>query len=84
MFTLRGVGFNESSLGVYPAVSVYIDQAPLPFPVLTTHSAFDLDRIEVLKGPQGTLFGQNATGANVDLLSYPGTRRLFFHVNLEF
>ena len=32
ILTLRGVGFNESSLGVYPAVSVYIDQAPLPFP----------------------------------------------------
>ena len=32
IFTLRGIGFQESSLGVYPAVSVYVDQAPLPFP----------------------------------------------------
>ncbi len=76
VFTLRGVGFNESSLGVYPAVSVYIDQAPLPFPVLTTHSAFDLDRIEVLKGPQGTLFGQNSTGGAINYVAAKPTKDL--------
>ena len=48
ILTLRGVGFNESSLGVYPAVSVYIDQIPLNFPALASHSAFDLQRIEAL------------------------------------
>ncbi|NML12033.1 TonB-dependent receptor [Sphingobium sp. AR-3-1] len=69
IFTLRGVGFNESSLGVYPAVSVYIDQAPLPFPVMASHAAFDLERIEVLKGPQGTLFGQNATGGAINYIA---------------
>lgn len=69
IYTLRGVGFNESSLGVYPAVSVYIDQAPLPFPVLASHSAYDLERIEVLKGPQGTLFGQNSTGGAINYIA---------------
>ena len=34
--------------------------------------------------PEVSNFGQNATGANVDLLNYPGTRRMFFHINLEF
>lgn len=69
ILTLRGIGFNESSLGVYPAVSVYIDQAPLPFPVLASHAAFDLERIEVLKGPQGTLFGQNSTGGAINYIA---------------
>lgn len=69
ILTLRGIGFNESSLGVYPAVSVYVDQAPLPFPVLASHSAFDVDRIEVLKGPQGTLFGQNSTGGAINYIA---------------
>lgn len=49
IFTLRGVGFNESSLGVYPAVSVYADQIPLPFPVTASHTAYDLERVEVLR-----------------------------------
>ena len=69
IFTLRGVGFQESSLGVYPAVSVYLDQAPLPFPILASHAAFDLERVEVLKGPQGTLFGQNSTGGAINYIA---------------
>ncbi|EZP79307.1 TonB-dependent receptor precursor [Novosphingobium resinovorum] len=69
ILTLRGIGFNESSLGVYPAVSVYIDQAPLPFPVLASHTAYDLERVEVLKGPQGTLFGQNSTGGAINYIA---------------
>lgn len=69
ILTLRGVGFNESSLGVYPAVSLYVDQAPLPFPVMASHSSFDLERIEVLKGPQGTLFGQNSTGGAINYIA---------------
>jgi iron complex outermembrane receptor protein len=68
VFTLRGVGFNEASLAAYPTVSVYTDEAPLPFPVLSSQGAFDLDRIEVLKGPQGTLFGQNSTGGAINYI----------------
>ena len=76
IFTLRGVGFNESSLGVYPAVSVYVDQAPLPFPVMASHAAFDLERVEVLKGPQGTLFGENATGGAINNIAAKPTKTL--------
>jgi len=69
VFTIRGIGYNADSLGVYPAVSVSIDQAPMPFPVLAGHSMYDLERVEVLKGPQGTLFGQNSTGGAINYVA---------------
>lgn len=68
-FTLRGVGFFNSDLATPPAVTVYVDEAPLPYPAMTKLAAFDLTRVEVLKGPQGTLFGQNATGGAVNYIA---------------
>jgi iron complex outermembrane receptor protein len=84
ILTLRGIGFNESSLGVYPAVSLYVDQAPLPFPVMTSHSAYDLERIEVLKGPQGTLFGQNSTGGAINYIAAKPTDHLTAGVDVTY
>lgn len=69
VYTLRGIGFYETSIGAYPTVSVYMDEAPLAFPATTKHSAFDLERVEVLKGPQGTLFGNNATGGAINYIA---------------
>ena len=69
VYTLRGIGFYETTLGAYPSVSTYLDEAPLPFPVLTTNVGFDLERVEVLKGPQGTLFGNNATGGAINFIA---------------
>ncbi|MFA7585359.1 MAG: TonB-dependent receptor [Novosphingobium sp.] len=76
VYTLRGVGFNDTTLGSYPDVSVYLDEAPLPFPVMTKLTAFDLERVEVLKGPQGTLFGNNATGGAINYIAAKPTRTL--------
>lgn len=76
VYTLRGVGYNADALAVYPAVSVSLDQAPMPFPVLAGHSMFDLERVEVLKGPQGTLFGQNSTGGAINYVAAKPTDTL--------
>jgi iron complex outermembrane recepter protein len=75
-FTLRGVGFFNSDLATPPAVTIYVDEAPLPYPAMTKLAAFDLARVEVLKGPQGTLFGQNATGGAVNYIAAKPTDAL--------
>lgn len=75
-FTLRGVGFFNSDLATPPAVTVYVDEAPLPYPAMTKLTAFDLARVEVLKGPQGTLFGMNATGGAVNYIAAKPTDSL--------
>ncbi|WP_324739800.1 TonB-dependent receptor [Tsuneonella sp. CC-YZS046] len=69
VYTLRGVGFYDSSLASYPDVSLYLDQVPLSLPVMSSKTAFDLERVEVLKGPQGTLFGNNATGGAINFVA---------------
>ncbi|MDB5584062.1 MAG: TonB-dependent receptor [Bradyrhizobium sp.] len=69
VFVLRGVGFYDKSIGGYPTTSVYVDEVPLPFPVYATHANLDVARVEVLKGPQGTLFGQNSTGGAINFIA---------------
>jgi outer membrane receptor protein involved in Fe transport len=65
---IRGIGFNDTTLGVAPAVTVYQDQVPVPYAAMTRGAILDLERVEVLKGPQGTLFGENSTGGAINYI----------------
>lgn len=69
VFTLRGIGFYDTSLAAKPTVSVYLDQVPLPFSIVSSGATLDLERVEVLKGPQGTLFGSNSTGGAINYIA---------------
>src|SRR5690606_23849027 len=68
-FRIRGVGIRDYATNNSAAVAVYMDQTFLPFPVQTQFPLFDLERVEVLRGPQGTLYGRNSTGGAIALLS---------------
>jgi outer membrane receptor protein involved in Fe transport len=76
VYYIRGVGFSDTTLGVSPAVTVYVDQVPLPFSPMARGAILDLERVEVLKGPQGTLFGQNSTGGAVNYIAAKPTKDL--------
>jgi iron complex outermembrane recepter protein len=69
IYTIRGVGFLDTSLAGSPTVTVYVDEVPLPFSIMSTVASLDPERVEVLKGPQGTLFGSNATGGAVNYIA---------------
>ena len=74
IYTLRGIGFSDISLGGRSTVSLYIDQAPIPFAIESRGVNLDLERVEILKGPQGTLFGQNATGGAINFIAAKPTK----------
>jgi iron complex outermembrane receptor protein len=66
-FTIRGIGVTTSIRTVDPAVNVYVDGVVMGFQAGTILDIFDMESIEVLRGPQGILFGRNTTGGAVAL-----------------
>lgn len=73
VFAIRGVSFNSDTTGAPPAVSVYVDETPLAYSAMTKGATLDLERVEILKGPQGTLFGENATGGAINYIAVKPT-----------
>jgi iron complex outermembrane receptor protein len=67
--TVRGVGLNDFSSTNNSTVGVYVDEVFLASFAQMDFNFFDLDRIEVLKGPQGTLYGRNSTAGAINVLS---------------
>jgi len=76
VFAIRGIGVYDTFIGISPTVTVYVDQVPLPYLVMTQAAGLDLERLEVLKGPQGTLFGQNSTGGAINYIAAKPTKEL--------
>lgn len=64
-FTIRGLGINSSIPSIDPTVGVFVDGVYLGINGGVVFDLFDLDSVEILRGPQGVLFGRNVTGGAV-------------------
>ena len=83
--SIRGVGQADTSLAVEPAVAFYLDDVYYPLLLGSNFDLLDIDHIEVLRGPQGTLFGRNSLAGAVNIVSrqpstadFSGTAQLTF------
>jgi iron complex outermembrane receptor protein len=73
-FTIRGLGssvvaVSQSNDGLEPGIGFYVDQVYHGRPATAAFDFVDLDRVEVLRGPQGTLFGKNTTAGAINIVS---------------
>ena len=66
---IRGVGLGDNSLSFEPGVPIYIDDVYHGRPQGAILDLLDLERVEILRGPQGTLFGKNAIGGTIRLVT---------------
>jgi iron complex outermembrane receptor protein len=68
-FSIRGIGNNPANEGLETSIGLYLDGVYLSRPGMLTSDLLDIDHIEVLRGPQGTLFGKNTTAGAVNIIT---------------
>ena len=68
-FVLRGIGLNDFTAIQSSPVAVHVDEVYYGNSTLLNFLLFDIERVEALKGPQGTLYGRNSTGGSVNFFS---------------
>ena len=81
-YTIRGIGYNDYAIAASPTVSLYVDQVPYAYLATSKGASLDVERVEILKGPQGTLFGQNATGGAVNFIAAKPTAEWKFGADM--
>ena len=75
---IRGVGSNVRGAAEDPGVIMYIDEVPIGRAQGMDIDLYDLERVEVLRGPQGTIYGRNATGGAINLITTKPTEETKF------
>ncbi len=81
---IRGVGANTSTTGNSTGVALHVDGAYVARAEAQLTSLFDLERVEVLRGPQGTLYGRNAVGGSINLITAKPTRDFSGYARLTY
>ena len=70
LVVIRGLGFEANQNDIAnPSVSFHIDDVYISDPISLNQDLLDIERIEVMRGPQGTVFGQNSTGGTINVIT---------------
>lgn len=83
-FNIRGIGSNEFSTNLDSPVATQVDEVYISKVFMTGLFNFDIERVEVSNGPQGTLFGRNTTGGTVNIYTRKPTSELGAGGTLEY
>tara|TARA_R110000772_G_scaffold48089_4_gene109862 strand:+ start:49735 stop:51921 length:2187 start_codon:yes stop_codon:yes gene_type:complete len=79
--TIRGVGFSILNNGTTANVAMHVNGVYIGRPMAVASSFFDVSRLEVVRGPQGTLYGRNATGGAVNIITNSPTEELSGYID---
>lgn len=69
LINIRGINSSDTTEDSEPAAAFHLDGVYIGRPIATGQVFFDVDRVEVLRGPQGTLYGRNATAGSINLIT---------------
>ena len=84
IITIRGIGLNDYDTNNAGPNGVYVDEVYLSSPASQSFATFDLDRVEVLKGPQGTLYGRNTSGGAINFVTRKPTDYLTGDLHVDY
>jgi iron complex outermembrane recepter protein len=84
LFLLRGIGLDDFNMNNSSGVGTYLDEVFASFPGFLTSAMFDVDRVEILEGPQGTLYGKNTAGGAINIISKRPTDDFEGYVDVDF
>jgi iron complex outermembrane receptor protein len=84
IISIRGIGLNDYDTNNAGPNGIYVDEVYLSSPASQTFQTFDLQRVEVLKGPQGTLYGRNTSGGAINFITNQPTDQFKADFHAEF
>jgi iron complex outermembrane receptor protein len=84
LIAIRGIGLNDTNTNNVGPNGVYVDDVYEATPAGQTFQTFDLSRVEILKGPQGTLYGRNTTGGAIDYVTNKPTDQFMASEDVQY
>jgi iron complex outermembrane receptor protein len=84
LFLIRGIGLDDFNMNNSSGVGIYLDEVFASFPGFLTAAMYDLDRVEILEGPQSTLYGKNSAGGAINIISKRPTDHFEGYVDIDY